>query len=361
MFPSNSAPLQHSYDPRNSQSVPRTPLTHSQGQPAMNFSTSATSSNGAYQNWGASGPGGTMNDPFTPSRSHYQPGFLMSANQSTATPPGGQHFEEPPIIPTKFNPSASRASPSEFGLESMFERTTSRRQRQPTSDEDAPPTASVNDIMDEAHINPFHRKDAPHSTSPTNTRRAVLPQQQQQQQQAPSQQITHLIVFGYPLERYDNIVRLFQSLGDTTEPEPSENRMWFTIGFRQPWEAERALRRNGKIMDDSYVIGVGRANGSSVDAQVEGSRTNGPVSGMPGSPPSADNNTTPGKDALVPSFPLGRANSSLGLPLTLAPASAAFKPPSASKPPPQPSAPQQANTVPQSSTLSKISDMIFGW
>lgn len=38
-------------------------------------------------------------------------------------PAGSQIIEEPPIIPTKFNPTASRTSPSEFGLESMFERT----------------------------------------------------------------------------------------------------------------------------------------------------------------------------------------------------------------------------------------------
>jgi len=69
-------------------------------------------------------------------------------------------------------------------------------------------------------------------------------------------------VFGYPLDRYDTIARLFQKLGDTTEPELSENGMWFTIGFRQPWEAERALRRNGKLIDDAYMIGVARAVGT---------------------------------------------------------------------------------------------------
>lgn len=53
-------------------------------------------------------------------------------------------------------------------------------------------------------------------------------------------------------------MKLFQSLGDTTEPEPSENGMWFTIGFRNSWEAERALRRNGKIMDEMYMIGVAK-------------------------------------------------------------------------------------------------------
>lgn len=56
-------------------------------------------------------------------------------------------------------------------------------------------------------------------------------------------------------------------MGDTTDPEPSENGMWFTIGFRQSWEAERALRRNGKIMDDTFMIGVARSV-SGLDPEV---------------------------------------------------------------------------------------------
>lgn len=149
----------------------------------------------------------------------------------------------------------------------------SKRQRQPTSDENAPPTASVNDIMDEAHINPFHHRVSWHCTamhgltlnvcfqdsvsgSPAVSRRQ---HHSPLQPQASKQPITYLNVFGYPLDRYETIAKIFQGLGDTTNPEPSENGHWFTIGFRQPWEAERALRRNGKIMDDTFMIGVARA------------------------------------------------------------------------------------------------------
>ena len=54
---------------------------------------------------------------------------------------------------------------------------------------------------------------------------------------------------------------MFQSLGDTMEPEPSETGLWFTIGFRRPCEAERALSRNGNLMEDAYLLGVARVVG----------------------------------------------------------------------------------------------------
>ncbi|KAF8507969.1 hypothetical protein BU17DRAFT_56965 [Hysterangium stoloniferum] len=309
-----------------------------------------------------------MSDPFTHSRSHYQPGFLMvRMGNCTCTPPGGQNIEEPPIIPTKFNPSASRSSPSEFGLESMFERTKSRRSRQPTRDEDAPPTTSINDMVDEPHINPFQRRDTPTGSPPTSRR-----QPQPVQTSQPSH-VIYLNVFGYPLDRYESVAKSFKSFGDTTEPEPSENGMWFTIGFRQAWEAERALRRNGKVMDDSYMIGVARAvsptlfplvrlqltaiqNGSMTDVPIEGPRPG----GVPGSPPQLADPATPAKDSLVPAFSLGRSSTnSVGTPVTLVPSAAAFKTPSA-RPKPSPQHTPQTG-VSEGSTLSKISDMVFGW
>ncbi|KAF8575203.1 hypothetical protein K439DRAFT_1398450 [Ramaria rubella] len=326
----------------------------------MGFNAGSSSTGAGYAGWSGGGTGGGMNEPFTPSRSHYQPGFLMSVTQSNVTPPGGQHFEDPPLIPTKFHSSTSRASPSEFGLESMFERPAARRQRQPTNDEDAPPTASINDVIDEPHINPFQRRE-PHSGSPhghSTARRQHNTPQQSQPQTTSNNIVTYLNVFGYPPDRYESVARLFQSLGDTTEPEPNDTGMWFTIGFRLSWEAERALRRNGKVMDDAYMIGVARANSSAADAPMDAPRPGAPAA--PGSPPV--DSATPGPDSLVPAFGLPRSTttSTLGMPLTLAPSTSAFKTPSAHlKPsPPQPS---QGGKIPESSTVSKISDMIFGW
>ncbi|GJJ11309.1 hypothetical protein Clacol_005541 [Clathrus columnatus] len=347
--------------PTQSTSSPLTPgdrtnrsgLPHSHSQSSMPFSASTSSSVG----WGATNSPG-LNDPFTPSRSHYQPGFLMSMTQNNTTPTGGQLIEEPPIIPTKFNPTASRTSPSEFGLESMFERTKPRRQRQTTSvDDDAPPTMSITDMMDEVHVNPFQRRDA-QSGSPALRPRPV----QQVQPQPNTSQIVYLNIFGYPLDCYESVVKLFQGLGDTTEPEPSENGLWFTLGFRNSWEAERALRRNGKIMDEMYMIGVAKANGSTVTVDVP-MDTSGPRPGsLPGSPPTTDSYPS-NRDSLQPAFKMNRSTS-FGKPLTVEPSTAAFKTPTnKAKAQPTTTTPirVQANEAPQGSALSKISDMIFGW
>lgn len=68
---------------------------------------------------------------------------------------------------------------------------------------------------------------------------------------------------------------------------------------------------------------------------------------------------TPGKDNLVPAFGVPRAaTSSFGMPLTLAPSTTAFKTPSAQRKPP-PQLPQL--NISEGSTVSKISDLIFGW
>lgn len=80
---------------------------------------------------------------------------------------------------------------------------------------------------------------------------------------------------------------------------------------------------------------------------------------IPESPP---NEASPGKDSLVPAFGLPKpvAANSLGMPLTLAPSTSAFKPPSAQRKPPAPQQPAPSR-VSESSTMSKFSDMIFGW
>jgi len=85
----------------------------------------------------------------------------MSTSQNNVSPPTHQRFDDMPLVPTKakLNSTLSRASTSEFGKDPMFE---SSRQR-PTSDEDAPPTASVNDIV-----------SATYTSSPSYLQRSVL-------------------------------------------------------------------------------------------------------------------------------------------------------------------------------------------
>lgn len=95
---------------------------------------------------------------------------------------------------------------------------------------------------------------------------------------------------------------------------------------------------------------------------MEGPRLTSAPAGMPGSPPTAENGSL-SKD-VVPVYPqLTRsASTSLGFPITLAPSSAAFKSPSArTKPAPPPTTPQQGVPTQGGSTMTKLSDMIFGW
>lgn len=69
--------------------------------------------------------------------------------------------------------------------------------------------------------------------------------------------ISYVIVFGYPPDRYSATVEYFKSLGTATEPEPNtEIFNCFRIGFRDPGEAARVVRRNGEVLGGSWMIGV---------------------------------------------------------------------------------------------------------
>lgn len=72
----------------------------------------------------------------------------------------------------------------------------------------------------------------------------------------------YVIVFGYPSSRFSATAVHFQSLAEsgTTEPEASadvENA--FKIGYRQPWEAARAWKKNGETISSDggrWMVGV---------------------------------------------------------------------------------------------------------
>ena len=69
--------------------------------------------------------------------------------------------------------------------------------------------------------------------------------------------LTYVIVFGYPPDRYSATVEYFKSLGAATEPEPNTEIVnCFRIGFRDPGEAARVVRRNGEVLGGSWMIGV---------------------------------------------------------------------------------------------------------
>ena len=67
----------------------------------------------------------------------------------------------------------------------------------------------------------------------------------------------YVIVFGYPPDKYSVAVEYFKQLGETTDPDlNTEISNCFKIGFKNPVEAMRAIRKNGEIVGGSWMVGV---------------------------------------------------------------------------------------------------------
>ena len=71
----------------------------------------------------------------------------------------------------------------------------------------------------------------------------------------PAPQVRYVVVFGFPPEHAAQTATMFAASADTTPPE-HEGGNWFRIGYRNYWDYERALRRNGEIVNGSFMIGV---------------------------------------------------------------------------------------------------------
>lgn len=70
-----------------------------------------------------------------------------------------------------------------------------------------------------------------------------------------------MVVFGYPPDKFSVTADYFRSLGSgrdaTTEADPNvEIANCFRIGYTNPVEAMRAVRKNGEVLGGSYMIGV---------------------------------------------------------------------------------------------------------
>lgn len=72
-----------------------------------------------------------------------------------------------------------------------------------------------------------------------------------------TQQPSYVIVFGYPTDKYSVTVEYFKSLGNATEADPHlEIANCFKIGYYDPGEAMRAVRKNGEVLGGSFMVGV---------------------------------------------------------------------------------------------------------
>ncbi|KAI0272627.1 hypothetical protein BC834DRAFT_966623 [Gloeopeniophorella convolvens] len=365
-------------------------------RPALNHSTSQSSLHGSAFSIGGMAssttthhPHGTsawatnsqsgalsnsLNDPFLQSRSTYQSGYLMSMSQNNSSPPANQRFDDMPVVQTKakLNSTLTRAPTHEFGKDPMFESSRQVVLQRQTSDEDAPPTASVNDIVNATYTDSpsfFQRSTANFESSVART-----PQHASQ----PAAEPLYIVVFGYPPDKYSIAVEYFKQLGETTDPDPNtEISNCFKIGFKNPGDAMWAVRKNGEIIGGSWMVGVKWADPSQVERVLGHSVARTAVySPAPdvGSPPDAMpvDAAEPSRASHQHGMSTSRSQHnnapSVGTPIRLAPAASAFRKPgqtpkaATSTPGPQPATPAAVGTpgTPSKSMIGQFSDLVLG-
>ncbi|KAI6112780.1 hypothetical protein F5141DRAFT_1109440 [Pisolithus sp. B1] len=301
--------------------------------------------------------GSSLTDTFGQSRTHYQPGYLMSAQQYNVMPQNTQHTDDIPTVQTKakMNLALSRGGAPHFGTDSMFESSTG--QRQPFADMDAPPTASIHDVFGDTTFGisapPQKRFSLDNSTFPS-TSRTPRPET------TPSSAPVYVVVFGYPPDKYSVTVEYFKSLGATTDPEPNTEVVnCFRIGYKDAAEAMRALRRNGEVFAGTYMIGVKWADPVLAADLVSSSR-------QPEYAASTPPNHHPPHPMAVDSPP---PPTSVGTPIRLVPSAAAFRKPGlqpGTTPIQKPAAPVPIAGAPGQSpsargVISQVTDLLFGW
>lgn len=329
-----------------------------------------------------------MGDSHSQGRSPYQSGYLLSATtQNNAGTPSAQR-DDLPIIQTKskMNTTLSGTPASDFGMSSMFE-SSRERQRQSMADEDAPPTNSVNDIVNEVFtdVGPSRRQFQA-STFDSPARSLFRPLQPQAPSTpnppASTSRPLYIVVFGFPPDKYEAAVHYFRSLGDTTEPDVNADiTNCFRLGYTNPTHALRAVRKNGEVLHGCWMVGVKfvdplQAENLLGPSLVRSSQpfispesgANTPDVAMSTSPP-----RTPGfsaaPDALALTTTIQRTPNtpSVGTPIRVAPATSAFRKagpgtPLVAKKPDNPAVPSPiVNQSPSKGMLGQVSDLIFGW
>ncbi|KAI6149748.1 hypothetical protein BKA82DRAFT_135533 [Pisolithus tinctorius] len=321
---------------------------------------SSSAGQGTTSPWGTpatSTLGSSLTDTFGQSRTHYQPGYLMSAQQYNAMPQNTQHTDEIPTVQTKakMNLALSRGGAPHFGTDSMFESSTG--QRQPFADMDAPPTASIHDVFGDTTFGmsapPQKRFSLDNSTFPS-------PSRTPRSETTPTSAPVYVVVFGYPPDKYSITVEYFKSLGATTDPEPNTEIVnCFRIGYRDTAEATRAIRRNGEVLTGTYMIGVKWADPLVATELVSSSRQSEfTVSTSP--------NHHPSHPMAVDSPP---PHTSVGTPIRLVPSTAAFRKPGlqpGATPTQKPAVPAPLVGTPGQSpsargVISQVTDLLFGW
>ncbi|KAG8746218.1 hypothetical protein FRC10_005734 [Ceratobasidium sp. 414] len=287
----------------------------------------------------------------------YVPGYLLSTTQGKSVA-GFSNFNNPPLLPEPVSRDHGPAAP--FGAGSIYSRPPpkNRDRTVPIVDNDAPPTES---LLDGSSFNFAHHP--PHPSRPLASSSAP------NGNQTPASLHSHtggvaLTVSGFYPDRAHGVLAQFVAIGDCAPPEMApEGGNWFRIVYVNPWDAARAVRRDGDIINGDMMIAVRLVDPS--QASLFGDalpHVPAAASSPPEFSPKSPVQTAPG------GFPaLGRA-------ATLAPATSAFKstaPAGAQSRPRATAAPgadwgvknqgEAQEAQPQQGIIGKVSDLIFGW
>ncbi|GAA5963080.1 hypothetical protein JCM3765_001761 [Sporobolomyces pararoseus] len=127
-------------------------------------------------------------------------------------------------------------------------------------DEDAPPTASLNEFEPaepltgaESNFGALRTQPESFSNSPFSAATKSL----HPPPSSNSSQTYAVNVFGFPTSALDLVLDYFSQFGDiVSKTQSQEGGNWITIEYSQPWSAARAARKNGEILGGVLMVGV---------------------------------------------------------------------------------------------------------
>ncbi|ORX86015.1 MPPN-domain-containing protein [Basidiobolus meristosporus CBS 931.73] len=213
--------------------------------------------------------GVTQRSPPTPNvsqspKANYLPSFLMNAAQGQPATSYNTEFATPNKRASGWSSPQKPASGG--ATRDLYE---SRSMSAYSNNEDVPPSESIYDMEASPQgprDNGFYSGAA--ATRPSamsaSTSASSVPRENEfshttRLDQDRSMQLTSnsVVVFGFPPSATSLILSQFRSYGDVTSYEMSPSGgNWMTITYTSRWQAHRALAKNGKIFNNSVMIGV---------------------------------------------------------------------------------------------------------
>jgi len=217
------------------------------------------------------------------------------------------------------------------------------------------------------------------------------------------------------VDKYSLTVEYFKAIGETTDPEESTDLVnCFRIGYRDPGDALRAVRKNGEVISGTFMVGAKWADTAQAEAILGlqpvirsqfASSTSQPqnITTATTSPDTQNAMAVDQPDPFSSSYSSSRpsshhvhhhsmsASTPVGTPIKLAPSGAAFRKIPAVAPGSKPATPQHGpvwgtgllstpvggsggtgtttttaqpnamQTSPSKGLMGQVSDLIFGW